>query len=295
MVQKIMIKMIKPIVNASKIIDKYSIVILGLRGVITDGKIINPDVVTTLINFKKQNIHTVVVSNTAQRVESVIRFFHKNNVPLAALDAIVTAGEIMHYQLKSRSQEFAHIGSKYYRLGDSSYQGVFSGLSDYTKVDSLADADFIYVENTLNNNDTIEQYIPILEHGASLNMPLVCVGNDTSTYNHGAITLGAGAIAEQYAILGGKIITNGKPDAKIFAYAIDGLSNIKKEKILIIGDSLSTDIKGAKLLGVDSMLISKGIHVNFLGEGYIPDVAKTRDLSSNFDAIPDYVISNLRW
>ena len=36
MVQKIMIKMIKPIVNASKIIDKYSIVILGLRGVITD-------------------------------------------------------------------------------------------------------------------------------------------------------------------------------------------------------------------------------------------------------------------
>ena len=59
--------------------------------------------------------------------------------------------------------------------------------------------------------------------------------------------------------------------------------------------ALYFDVTVDELLGVDSALISKGIHINFLGEGYIPDVTKTRELASNFDAIPDYVISNLRW
>ena len=40
----------------TKIMEKYNMVILGLRGVITDGKIVKPDIVNTLINFKKQNI-----------------------------------------------------------------------------------------------------------------------------------------------------------------------------------------------------------------------------------------------
>ncbi|MBQ8464948.1 MAG: TIGR01459 family HAD-type hydrolase [Alphaproteobacteria bacterium] len=290
-----MIKMIKPVVNASKIMDKYNTVILGLRGVITDGNGIKQDVVNTLINFKKQNIHTVIVSNTAQRVESVIRYLHTNQVPLATLDAIITAGELAHYQLKSKLNDFANIGTKYYRIGASSYHGVFNSLTDYQQVETLAQAEFLYTEGVEDKTDTIEKYIPILEHAASLNIPMVCIGNDTSTYLDGEICLGAGAIAEQYAVLGGRIITNGKPDVKVMAYAIDGLSNVKKDKVLVIGDSLPTDIKGARLLGVDSMLISKGIHVNFLGEGYIPDVAKTRELSANFDANPDYVISNLRW
>lgn len=290
-----MIKMIKPIVNISKIADKYNTVIFGLRGVISDGKNIKPDVTNALINMKRQGMRIVVLSNTAQRSESVMRFLHENKVPLAVFDTIITAGEIMHWQLKAQKGELSGLGKKYYRLGSKAYKGVFSGLSEYQEVDALAQADFVYVEDIAQADDTIEKYIPLLEHAASLNMPLVCVGNDTSTYAGGEIVLGAGALAEQYAVLGGKIITNGKPDAKLFAYVIDGLPDIKKEKTLVIGDSLPTDIKGARLLGVDSVLISKGIHVNFLGEGYIPDVAKTRELSANFDASPDYVISNLRW
>lgn len=290
-----MIKMIKPIVNTSKIIDKYDTVILGLRGVITDGKEIKPDVANTLINFQKSGIRTVIVSNTAKRVESVIRFFYDNNVPLSAISAIITAGEIVHYQLKAHKNDFATIGSKYYKLGNKSYSGVFNGLTEYSQVDNIAQADFVYIEGVEAHDDTIEKYTPIIEHASSLNIPMLCVGNDTSTYLNGEIALGAGAIAEQYAVLGGTIITKGKPDAKIFAYALDGLPDVKKEKVILIGDSLPADIKGAKLLGVDSLLVSKGVHATFLGEGYIPDITKTRELAANFDATPDYVISNLRW
>lgn len=291
----VMIKMIKPIVNISKIIDKYDTVILGYRGVVTDGKIIKPDVVNALINLKRQGKRVVLLSNTSQRSEAVIHFLHENKVPMAVFEAIVTAGEIMHYQLKAKSGDLASAGNKYFRIGGKSSNGVFYGLKFYQEVDSIAKADFIYVDEIGSKDDTIDKYIPLLEHAASLNIPMVCVGNDTSSYIDGDISLAPGALAEQYAVLGGKIITNGKPDAKLFAYAIDGLPNIQKEKTLVIGDSLPTDIKGAQLLGVDSVLVSKGIHVNFLGEGYISDVTKTRELAANFDASPDYVISNMRW
>ena len=289
-----MIKMIKPIVNLSKIADKYNTVIIGLRGVLTDGQEIKSEAVDALINMKKRNMRVLLLSNTTHRVETVIRFLYDHNVPLATFEAIMTAGEAIHYQLKEQNSEFSRIGHKYFRLGNKNYNGVFHSLTKYQETSSLAQADFAYIEST-DDDDTVEKYIPLLEHAASLNMPLVCVGNDTSTYNNGKIILGTGAIAEQYAVLGGKIITYGKPDVKLFAYMLDGLTDIKKDKVLVIGDSLPTDIKGAKMLNVDSLLISKGIHVNFLGEGYIPDVAKTRELAANYDVSPDYVISNLRW
>ena len=93
--------------------------------------------------------------------------------------------------------------------------------------------------------------------------------------------------------MGGRIITLGKPDAAMFNYCLSALS--EAGNVLVIGDNLATDIKGATILGFDSALISKGVHVNYLGEGYIPDVAKTRELAANFDVSPQYVISNLRW
>lgn len=290
-----MIKMIKPIVNFSKIADKYNTLIIGLRGVLTDGLEIKSDAVNALINMKKRNMRIFLLSNTANRVETVIRFLYEHNVPLAVFEGIMTAGEAIHYQLKSQNGEFSRIGHKYFRLGSKNYNGIFHNLKNYQEVTSLAQADFAYIESIADNEDTIEKYIPLLEHAASLNMPLVCVGNDTSTYNDGRVILGTGALAEQYAVLGGRIITYGKPDVKLFAYMLDGLADVKKDKVLVIGDSLPTDIKGAKLLNVDSLLISKGIHVNFLGEGYIPDVSKTRELSANYDVSPDFVISNLRW
>ena len=37
------------------------------------------------------------------------------------------------------------------------------------------------------------------------------------------------------------------------------------------------------------------INSTFSGEGYISDVAKTRELALSLDAYPDFVISNLRW
>lgn len=289
-----MIKMIKPIVNVSKIIDPYNAIIVGFNGVLSDGAGIKKEAVDALIGMKRAGKHIVLLSNTSLRVASLVKYLNANKVPVAVFDAVVTAGEILHYKFKSRQGDFAALGTTYYLLGDQSDKGVFSGL-DYFQTDNVAKAEFLYMNSVAKNTDTIEDYLPVLEHAAGLGIPFVCAGNDTSSYKDGEISLAPGAVAEQYAVLGGKIITLGKPDAKILAYGLDGIPDVKKETVMVIGDNIATDIKGANLLGVASVLVSKGVHVNFLGEGYIPDVAKTRELATNFDAYPDFVISNLRW
>lgn len=287
--------MIRPIVNISKIIADYDAVITGFNGVLTDGGGIKSEAVGALLEIKKQGKHIVLCSNSGSRVSEICDFLIANKVPLKLFDAIITAGEILHYRLKSRSGVCASLGRNYVRLGGGD-DSVFSMLMDYQRVPDIARADFVYMKNVSAADDIMDKYLPDLEHAASLGLPFVCAGNDTSSYKDGKICLAPGALAEQYGVLGGTVVTVGKPDPVIMAYCLEALPReLSKEKILIIGDNIATDIKGANLVGLDSVLVSKGVHVNFLGEGYISDVAKTRELAMGQDAYPDFVISNLRW
>ncbi len=287
-------KMIKPIVNISKVIDNYKTVIVGFNGVLSDGRHIYSEALNALINIKKRGMHIVLVSNTPARVVSLARFLHQNKVPLALFDTIVTAGEVLHFRLKNPSPKYAVLGNKYFHMGNASDKGVFAGLG-YEAVPTPERADFIYMSAVGKSDDIIENYRPILEQAAALKIPFLCAGNDTSCYMEGKISLAPGAFAEQYAVLGGQIITLGKPDSKIFEYALEGVPDFDAASTLLVGDNLASDIKAAAALNIAAALVSKGVHVNYLGEGYIPDVAKTRELAANFNAYPDYVISNVRW
>ena len=287
-------KMIKPIVNISKIIDGFDAVVVGYSGVLSDGVSIKSEALNALVNIKKAGKRIILLSNTAQRIISLAKHLHQNKIPLALFDEIMTAGEILHYQLKAGNGDYGAIGRKYCTIGSKEDLGIFSEL-DFQSTEDISKADFLYMAGVSSVDDTLDTYRPLLEYAAGMNIPFVCAGNDTSTYKDGKVCLASGAVAEQYAVLGGKIITIGKPDVKVMEYVLDGIEDLNKEKVLMIGDNLTTDIKGANLAGIRSVLVSKGVHVNFLGEGYIPDVAKTRELSTNFDTYPDYVISNLRW
>ncbi len=285
-------KMIKPIVNISRIIDNYDTVVLGMSGVLSEGAGFLPDAKDALLKFNKAGKKIVLLTNSSLRIAKIVELVTQAEIPLTIFSNIVSAGEVMHYMFKLRKESFATIGNTYFNLGSSEDMAIFSGL-EYEAVDKLGQADFLFMGSTAQPQDTIDKYMQIMEFAASMNVPLVCVGNDTSGFANGDICIAAGAIAEQYAALGGQIITVGKPEARIFEYALEGIGT--KDKTLLIGDSITTDIRGANLYGIDSVLISKGVHINYLGEGYIPDVAKTRELSNNFEAYPDFVISNLRW
>ena len=285
-------KMIKPIVNLSKIADDYDTFVFGFNGVLYDGNDILPEAAACLKRLSTLGKKIVVVSNSGLRIAELVDIFARGEVFTDVFSNIVSAGEILHYRLKFPQNEYNAIGDKYYQLGSRNENGVFQGLP-FTEVSSIEQAHFLYMSRVSSPNDLVDTYRPYLEQAVSLGLPFVCAGNDTSCFIDGKLCLAPGAIAEAYAILGGRIITIGKPDTRILRYALEGIGELGK--LVVIGDNIATDIKMASLLGYDSVLISKGRHINYLGEGYIPDVAKTRELANSYDVSPSCVISALRW
>ena len=285
-------KMIKPIVNLSKIAGDYDTFVFGLNGVLSDGQKILPEAISCLRNLAAMRKKIVIVTNSYLRIAEIIDLFRQEGLPLDIFSNIISAGEILHYKLKAAQNEYAAVGSHYYHLGAKDNKGVFCGLP-FQEVSKIEQAHFLYMSHVASPDDLLDSYRPLLEQAVGLGLPFVCAGNDTSCFIDGKLSLAPGALAEAYAIMGGRIITLGKPDVKILQYALEGIG--ETGRLVVVGDNVATDIKMASLLDYDSVLISKGRHVNYLGEGYIPDVAKTRELSNSYDVSPSCVISSMRW
>lgn len=286
-------KFIKPIVGISKIVENVDNIICGFNGVLSKGDNINADALKALLLCAQKGKEVVILSNSYMRVNDMAEIIKQGDIELLnSVKAIISAGEILHYLLKY-PEKLGLRGKKYYNIGLKSAASIFSGL-DYHETDEMSKADFIFMGAVKQGADIIENYTSELEYANSLGLEFLCVGNDVATYAEGEICLGSGAVAEQYALLGGKVITFGKPDINLANYAKECFTK-KTGKILLIGDSFSTDMKIAGALSADMVLISKGIHVNSLGEGYIPDVEKTRNIAQEYEVYPDYVISGLRW
>ena len=78
-------------------------------------------------------------------------------------DAVVTAGEILHYKLKVKDETFKGLGLTYFNIGGSEGLGVFAGL-DYLPVEELGRADFMYMGSCRSAADLVDSYLPVLEH-----------------------------------------------------------------------------------------------------------------------------------
>jgi len=77
------------------------------------------------------------------------------------------------------------------------------------------------------------------------------------------VSIATGAIARLVeSIVGRKFIYYGKPDVQMFLYAYEDLRkdnpDLDKSKILMVGDTLHTDILGATKFGIDTVLVLSG-------------------------------------
>lgn len=285
-------KMIKPLVNISKVADSYDTFVFGYNGVISSGEDIKPEAAECLKQLAAMNKKIIIISNSSLRVSEIIQQLVKANIPLNIFSNIISAGELLHYRLKFPSGDYQALGQLYYQIGDIEYSGIMSNLP-LQRTASIEKAHFLFMAKAKSCDDIIDDYRADLEQAVNYGLPFVCAGNDTSCFENSKLTLAPGAVAEAYAVLGGRVVTMGKPDPAMLNYALEGIENIGR--IIIIGDNISTDIKMAAISKTSSILVSKGRHVNYLGEGYIPDVAKTRELSNSFDVEPEGVISEVRW
>jgi HAD superfamily hydrolase (TIGR01459 family) len=129
---------------------------------------------------------------------------------------------------------------------------------------------------------------------------MVCGNPDVVVERGSTLVYCAGAIADLYASMGGEVLYAGKPYPPIYEMALAKAETAAGRKIapgrvLAVGDSVRTDLKGAHAMGLDFLFVTSGIHAEELGSREEPDHAA---LSATFAAaggMPKAFIRELKW
>lgn len=267
----------------SRIKDEFDSVICGVNGVFMCGEKTNQTAVETLIKLYQSGKKVALASNSGMRVRDLYYALKQKDVPMNIFYAMITAGEIAHFYLKNTTS----LGHTYYNLGGGEAKTV-SGLA-YSAADSMVLADFLLAES-VGPEMNLETQMPLLEQALHLQLPLLCVGNDTCYVNADGVAEGVGAIAEQYAMMGGKVIPFGKPDVRIAAYLAEGMQGFWARRCLVIGDGMATDMRMGNNFGAKTLLIGSGVHQ------LDADCDKQLDgLSADYGLNIDYFTETLVW
>lgn len=242
--------------SISSIIPLYNAFILDLWGVIHDGSQLYSGVHETLLALRKSGKKIIFVSNAPRRAFRVAEVLCELGITSDLYDAIVSSGEVGFEWLKYGNSIF---GKNYYFIGAKKDSGLLQG-EDFVEVEALEQADFILNLGFGTDEQTAADFSELLENANKLQLPMLCLNPDLEVIKiTGERFPCAGVLAKHYETIGGKVTWFGKPYIEVYEYAHKLLDNIDKNQILAVGDSLETDIAGAKLFGIASALVSGGI------------------------------------
>jgi ribonucleotide monophosphatase NagD (HAD superfamily) len=87
----------------------------------------------------------------------------------------------------------------------------------------------------------------------------------------------AGALADLYEGMGGRVLWYGKPHPSIYDYAVGLAGHPPRDAVLVVGDALVTDMLGAAAQGFDAVFVQGGIHA---GEPFPADFASQYGLGN---------------
>ncbi|MDF3034528.1 MAG: family HAD-type hydrolase [Alphaproteobacteria bacterium] len=278
------------------VVDQYDAFIIDLWGVIHDGRKPYPCAVETLKNLKSLKKTTLLLSNSPRRVFASEEHLANMGLSRDLYTHIYTSGEDTYRGLKNRPDTWHQkLGNRLYHIGPEFHQPLYTSL-DYEKTSSPEDADFLLATGA--DFPHIQDYEGVLKNGIDHDLPMLCANPDRVVVQDGQIILCCGGIAERYEQLGGNVFYHGKPFPAVYQPVLSLLGNIPPSRILAIGDSLTTDIKGAQSNDIDGVLIMGGIHHEDLlpaGEMTPPTPQLLQDLSAKTGITPAYALPEMRW
>jgi HAD superfamily hydrolase (TIGR01459 family) len=283
----------------SEIIHDYRAVLLDLWGVIHGGVAPYPHVLETLLELRRAGRPIALLSNAPRRAATVERRLAEIGVPREAYDALMTSGEAAHEALAARPDpDHAALGRRYVYIGPEWDMDVVADL-DYASVGDVEEAHFLLCVGLFDEADPLESYDPLFAAAKARDLPMICVNPDLVVHRQSGITSPcAGLLARHYRDAHrGRAIYHGKPDPGIFRDAAAALDVPGDARILVVGDSLTTDIKGAHAAGYDSLFVTRGIHAGELGiePGAEPDPRSVARLCARHGETPRAAIATLRW
>jgi len=272
----------------------YDVVLCDVWGVVHNGLAAFPAACDALMRFRAEGGTAMLITNAPRSGEAVARILDRLKVPRQAYDAITSSGDVTRGIVKTRLAESV------FHLGPERDLSIFAGLD--VKFAPPEAADYVVCSGLFDDTiETPEDYRELLQALRARSRFMVCANPDIVVERGDTLVYCAGALADAYAELGGDVLYCGKPHPPIYELALAtaaGLRNAKtlsNQRVLAIGDSVRTDLKGAAALGLDCMFITSGIHAEEYGSREAPDLSALNTMFAAAGVKPRGVMRELIW
>jgi HAD superfamily hydrolase (TIGR01459 family) len=277
----------------------YDVVLSDVWGVVHNGVAATPEACDALERFRASGGTVVLITNAPRPGEVVARtMLDRLGVPRAAYDGIVSSGDV------TRALVAARAGKRLFHIGPPRDLPMFEGLD--APVAPLENADYAVCSGLTDDTvETPEDYHELIERMRARGLTMICANPDVVVERGDKLVYCAGAVADLYAAAGGEVIYAGKPYRPIYdqalaiAQAAHGLQEnggpLDHHRVVAIGDSVRTDLKGAAAFGVDCVFVTAGIHAEELGSRENPSTSALSDIFAAAGLFPKAVMRRLTW
>jgi HAD superfamily hydrolase (TIGR01459 family) len=272
---------------------EYDVAFCDVWGVVHNGLAAFPDACAALTQFRAQGGSVVLITNAPRPNEWVRRMLDRLGVAPGAYDGIVSSGDV------TRNVVAARQGQKVYRIGPDRDAPIFTGLDvHFAPVES---ADYVVCTGLFDDETEMpEDYKPLIARMRARNLHMVCANPDVVVERGDKLVYCAGAIADLYAEAGGDVLYAGKPHQPIYEAACAAVAEKRGQpvalaRVLAIGDSVRTDMKGAAAFGIDCLFVTAGIHAEELGAREAPDLSELDSIFAAAGVMPKAVTRRLVW
>jgi HAD superfamily hydrolase (TIGR01459 family) len=231
--------------------ERYRVILCDIWGVVHDGISLYPGSAGRLLRWRDEKRTIILITNAPRTVEEVEAQLGRIGLPRDAWDGISTSGEAGIAALKAIGRAVGFIGTRSDRAvlegrdvpiahGDHFTELACTGLDD--------------------ERHQVADYRPQLEELARRGVVLHCLNPDRIVVRGGAIEPCAGALADVYLELGGRVEWYGKPFPSIYRHALGLAGHPPSSEVLALGDGIQTDMLGAAKMGFDAIFVAGGIH-----------------------------------
>ena len=277
----------------SEIAPDYHVLLCDVWGVVHNGVAASPKACDALMRARAAGATVVFITNSPRPSEQVGRQLERLHVPRDSYDAMVSSGDVTRGVIQDRrGQSLCHVGPE----RDNS---IFTGLD--VKFAPLERADYVVCSGLDDDEvDQPEDYRSRLEIMLKRKLFMVCGNPDVVVERGNRLVYCAGSIADLYASMGGEVLYAGKPYRPIYDMALVKAAAAAGKKpalarVLAIGDSIRTDLKGAHTLGIDFLFVTSGIHAEELGGRDRPDAGALKNTFAAAGGMPKAVMRQLVW
>lgn len=268
------------------VVKNYKAVFFDAFGVLKNHKGLIPDIEKTFEYLDRKGIYYYVLTNDSSRSpEELANWYQEKGMKYITTDKILSSGMLAMEFFKTKltnGNAVAYLGtpaSAHYieSVGLKTIPVKDVDLNNLDEVESFAFLD----DEGFNWNDDLNKTINLLR---KKNMTVVVANTDINyPVSRNDISVAIGGLADLVEnIIGKNFIRFGKPDAQMFLLAYErALQDIQvqRNEILMVGDTLYTDIIGGNKFGLDTALVLSG--------NTLPEMASIRIGSSGI--IPTYV------